>query len=66
MDRLSRSVLLLLSLGLLLEACGIKGNPRPPLPPQPPASETHSPPSPTPGARGPFGPSGSGPQDAGS
>ena len=69
MNRLSRG-LLLLGLGLLMGACGIKGNPRPPLPPPPPASETQPPPTPEtqpPGqtTRGPFGPAGSGPQDAG-
>lgn len=69
MNRLSRGLLMLLGLGLLLGACGIKGSPRPPLPPPPPASETQPPTSDTqpPGQtpRGPIGPAGPGPQDAG-
>jgi hypothetical protein len=62
MNRLPRGLVLLLSLGLLLGACGIKGAPRPPEPPPPPSSETQAP---EPPQRGPLEPSGSGPQDAG-
>jgi hypothetical protein len=71
MNRYSRGLFLLIGLGLLLGACGIKGPARPPLPPPPPPSETQPPPAPEtlpPGQspRGPFEPSGPGPQDAGS
>jgi hypothetical protein len=40
MNRLPRGLAILVSLGLLLGACGIKGSPRPPEPPPPPPSET--------------------------
>jgi len=39
MNRSPRGLVLLLGLGLLLGACGIKGSPRPPEPPPPPPSQ---------------------------
>ena len=62
MNRLPRGLVLLLSLGLLLGACGIKGAPRPPEPPPPPTSEAPAPEQPS---RGPFEPAETGPRDAG-
>ncbi|KFE63055.1 LPS translocon maturation chaperone LptM [Hyalangium minutum] len=46
MKRFYRGFVVLLGLGLLLAACGIKGAPRPPEPPPPPPADAQPSPSP--------------------
>jgi hypothetical protein len=58
MNRLPRGLAVLLGLGLLVGACGIKGSPRPPEPPPPPPAAEAPPPADPP--RGPFEPAGPG------